>query len=562
MAMDADQQEFERMAICLAAEMGDATTAFRIWESTTANATRDLFSASGAEVQNRLPQEKRARLQSATNKVNGLHRQIQDIEEADEERPQLQRQLDAAELEYSVAATQLAEEHYRLMANDARAVISFEDAAQLKLLDEHSAIVGWVEYQQLHWACIVRTTGVEWVKLPDLDDTTDQVASLSEILAEQVLARESPASLHEALKPVYETRIAPLLPKLADVTRLIIVSQGWVTAGCPLELFPLADGSKDSTDAAPQYLADRFNISYTPSVTVLKSIHDEDNTRTWPRQLLVFADPPFNDRQVTQMEQQSNPAEPFEDKSPSSLLALRSTVRFSNDVELPRLPGTRLEANRIASLFDASKTDRFLGPRASEREFFDLSNSGELQNYRYVHLATHGYLDTDRPEFSGIVLALAPTDESYDGILQMREVFQLKMRPEMVVLSACQTGQGRVVGSEGIVGLSTAFLATGTDSLVVSLWNVPDRSTAMLMTRFYDNLQQGRTKSESLQAAKQWLRSLTSQQVQEFWTEMPDDPAPNAAHCADRPLATSRHSSRPYADPYFWAPFILIGKPQ
>ena len=121
--------------------------------------------------------------------------------------------------------------------------------------------------------------------------------------------------------------------------------------------------------------------------------------------------------------------------------------------------------------------------------------------------------------------------------------------------------QARWRHSSGRSGLSTAFLATGTDSLVVSLWNVPDRSTALLMTRFYENLQQGLGKAESLQKAKQWLRSLTSEDVEALLAEDLDSDRLDRGTLRDRPLARTEGATHPYADPYYWAAFILIGDP-
>jgi CHAT domain-containing protein len=115
-----------------------------------------------------------------------------------------------------------------------------------------------------------------------------------------------------------------------------------------------------------------------------------------------------------------------------------------------------------------------------------------------------------------------------DGILQMSEIMQLKLDADLVTLSACSTGLGKVLAGEGVVGLARTFLYAGADSVVVSLWNVNDNATAELMKDFYTNLNRGMSKEESLRQAK--LKMLHGRQFE--WTH-----------------------------PYSWAPFVLVGKP-
>ena len=135
-------------------------------------------------------------------------------------------------------------------------------------------------------------------------------------------------------------------------------------------------------------------------------------------------------------------------------------------------------------------------------------------------------IDEEYPARSGIILATA-RDSKEDGALQMSEVMRLKLNADLVTLSACRTGLGKLLNGEGIIGLTRAFLYAGADSVVVSLWNVNDMATATLMKSFYKNLKQGMSKDEALRRAK--LELINGQK--QAW----------------------RH-------PYYWASFVLVGK--
>ena len=111
-----------------------------------------------------------------------------------------------------------------------------------------------------------------------------------------------------------------------------------------------------------------------------------------------------------------------------------------------------------------------------------LASSASLAQYRIVHFATHAVLDDNHPEFSRIVLSLVDAEgKPQDGLLRMSDIYALKMPIDLVVLSGCQTGLGKNVRGEGLIGLTRGFLAAGAPSLVVSQWRVDDASTAALM---------------------------------------------------------------------------------
>ena len=163
--------------------------------------------------------------------------------------------------------------------------------------------------------------------------------------------------------------------------------------------------------------------------------------------------------------------------------------------QLIPLPGTEREAKAIAKLF---KTQSLTGNQATETEV-----TQRLPQARLIHLATHGLFDDVQGLNSSIALAPSPGNkgnEKGDGLLTAGEILDLKLNAELVVLSACDTGRGRISG-DGVIGLSRSLITAGVPSVLVSLWSVPDAPTAELMTEFYQNLQKSPDKAQALRQA-------------------------------------------------------------
>ena len=167
-------------------------------------------------------------------------------------------------------------------------------------------------------------------------------------------------------------------------------------------------------------------------------------------------------------------------------------------LRIPRLPGTRTEAERIVAL---SADSRKILDFEANRE---TVASAQLSQYRIIHFATHGFADSRHPDLSGIVLSMFDKDgKPQDGFLRAHEIFNLNLPAELVVLSACQTGLGAEVRGEGLVGLTRGFMYAGAARVVVSLWSVNDRATSELMVKFYEKmLKQGMRPAEALRAAQ------------------------------------------------------------
>jgi CHAT domain-containing protein len=203
--------------------------------------------------------------------------------------------------------------------------------------------------------------------------------------------------------------------------------------------------------------------------------------------------------------------------------AAEDTGVASNGLYVPRLPGTRKEAEQIVAMVPPGQGRLALDFAASRETVM----SAELSQYRYVHLSTHGFLNSVHPELSGVVFSLVnERGESQEGFLRSHELFNLKLPAEVVVLSACQTGLGKNIRGEGGVSLTRGFMYAGAPRVVVSLWAVSDWGTTELMRRFYHGmLKEGRRPAAALRAAQ-----------------------------------ISLMNDKRFASPYYWAPFTLHGE--
>jgi CHAT domain-containing protein len=228
-------------------------------------------------------------------------------------------------------------------------------------------------------------------------------------------------------------------------------------------------------------------------------------------------------------------------------------------------PGTRAEVTAIARLFPRAQT--LLGPEASEQRLAELAAAGRLRACPFLHLATHAVIDSDQPMQSALILAPArPGEGASDGRLTAGQIMRgWRLDADLVTLSACQTALGQEGGGEGYIGFSQTLFLAGARSVVLSLWEVDDTATALLMTRFYENLLGRRPglrgplpKVAALQEAKRWLRGLTFEEADELRKRLPGL-ARGKVRAGNGAGATA--AAHPFEDPYYWAAFVLIGEP-
>jgi len=182
---------------------------------------------------------------------------------------------------------------------------------------------------------------------------------------------------------------------------------------------------------------------------------------------------------------------------------------------LSRLPFSRSEAVAVAALAPPTSVLQATDFAAS----LALVTSGRLADYRIVHFATHGLINSARPELSGLALSMVDTQgRNQDGFLWLNTIYNLRLSADLVVLSACQSALGKEIAGEGLVGLTRGFMYAGARRVIASLWQVDDVATAELMKRFYRGLLQERlTPAAALRAAQLELQHTPQWSSPYFW---------------------------------------------
>ncbi|WP_331001329.1 CHAT domain-containing protein [Nostoc sp. WHI] len=279
----------------------------------------------------------------------------------------------------------------------------------------------------------------------------------------------------QQLQKLYEILIKPIaqyLPKDSNA-RVIFIPQESLF----LVPFPALQ------DEQGEYLIDKHTILTAPAIQVLDlTTKQKYNLNKSTKDVLIVGNP------------------------------IMPKIPITNE-QLSPLPGAETEAIQIADLF---KTQVIIGSKATETAIVP-----KMSKARIIHFATHGLLDNFKGFGVPGAIALAPSNQD-DGFLTAGEILDMKLSAELVVLSACNTGGGNITG-DGVIGLSRSLITAGVPSVIVSLWDVNDNSTAFLMSEFYHNLQQNPDKAVALRQAM---------------------------------LTTKKQ----YANPLYWAAFTLIGE--
>ena len=320
---------------------------------------------------------------------------------------------------------------------------------------------------------------------------------------------QAEAKLPAVAQSLGRTLLAPVAAQLGD-KRLVVVADGALQY-VPFAMLPHPSAGRGEP------LVVRHEVVSLPSASALAIQRAElAGRKPAPKMLAVIADPVFDrtdERFKTAATGAGDAAQAqavgFDDARSIEHLAGKADDKAGAAVRtlvIPRLPFTRQEATRLLAL--APKGASF---GATD---FDASREtvlgGGLGQYRYVHFATHGVMDSERPGLSALVLSTVDEQgRPQDGFLRANDIYKLKLPAELVVLSACQTGLGKEIKGEGLVGLTRGFMYAGAARVVVSLWSVNDRATADLMAAFYERmLKRGERPAAALRAAQveMWKR--------------------------------------------------------
>jgi CHAT domain-containing protein len=317
---------------------------------------------------------------------------------------------------------------------------------------------------------------------------------------------QTPASIQELSSLV----LGPLQPDLHR-KRIVVVADG------ALQYVPFGMLSLSASAAYRPLVADAEIVS-APSASAVAVQRSALAARQPPAKgIAIIADPVFSVRDG----RVRNAAAKLADRPApvESAMATRILEHFSDGQTggrtIPRLPFTADEARQIESVAGGVSHRTALGFDANLSTTLDP----DLGNYRYVHFATHGYLDAERPDLSALVLSMVDDEgRARDGFLRAHEVYNLSLPADLVVLSACETGLGKEIRGEGLVGLTRGFMYAGAARVAVSLWSVSDKATADLMRGFYEAmLQRGERPAAALRAAQLEMMKQKSWSAPYYW---------------------------------------------
>jgi len=463
-----------------------------------------------------------ARQRQIHSRISELQSQL--LQQHSQERPDpakikaLGEQLIAADEEYQDWRRAVRRRHPRYADLRYPEPLRLEGAQ--RLLDAETVLLEYSFGEDASYLFALSRDGYLVARLPPAATIYTRVKRLREAVAQPGRATFS-NYLVEA-RWLYKELILPAAGLLAGRRNLIIAPDG-LAHYLPFEVLlrPGGPGTTPGQWRHLPYLVRNYAISYIPSASVLAGIeHYRDDSPRPRKAFIAFADPVYGERRE---------AEPD-----GAGVALRSALGGGARLKLDRLKQSGAEVQRIAGLFPPGEVEVFLGRQASEN---NVKAQDRIARFRIVHFAVHGLLNEQRPQFSALVLSLprggrqtpeapSPPEVKEDGLLQVYEIFNLRMNADMVILSACETGLGKEVKGEGLVGMTRAFLYAGSQSVVASLWKTSDHATEELMVRFYRHLRGGSPgRAEALRRAR--LELIEGSQ---------------------------------FSHPYFWSPFILVGK--
>lgn len=426
------------------------------------------------------------------------------------------------------------------------------------VLAADEALVGWTQVswdddarrggRHVVWAYVIRSRGpVHWVRLGAWDREArfrawrgdlDTFAQRLNVAAGWGIRVPDDPGLEAAGVRVHEKLVAPLLPELTGVRRLLVVYQvlnRWI----PLECLAGPDG---------RTLAEKFEIAYVPSARTLVELRRRPVRAAGSGfRALVLGDPDYSGRAASARAETTATT----DWTRASISALEPTVVRSvlagerSVASLPPLPHSLAEARAVAGHLPGAML--LTGATASGASLEMLRREGRLSGFSLLHFATHALVDDAIPERSAIALAPGDTGDgthaavgSGGGLLRADEVLaRWRLGADLVVLSSCQAAGGRFTWSAQSLGLAQSFLGAGSRCLLISPWKVDDLATRALMDEFSARL------GRSLAGRAHRLGACAA--LRDARLALRDFRAPDG--------------SRPFAHPVYWASFILVGDP-
>lgn len=390
----------------------------------------------------------------------------------------IEKELLRADEEYALLLQQMLQERAGISEVISPKPFNLE-YIQERYLGENTVLIEFYLGEKKSFLFFISKNILKVFELPPHPEIRDSVKGYLKILTEP---SEEEDILKKAGRRLYTELLSPLENVIPEgITNLIIIPDG-ILYYLPFETLITASLNTSNRD---EYLISKYTVSYMPSASSLLFLNDKRTNMLYPKDILLFGEPDYSRQPPSKSSGKNNPMEVI------------YNLYENQGYEFLPLPYSRKEVKGISKYFSSPKADIFLGEKASEKTVKNLP----LADYRVIHIACHSFLDETYPLRSSLVLSFNDsTDE--DGFLNVREIYGLNLRPELIVLSACRTGKGKLEGSDGVLGLPRIFFYAGAMSVVSTLWGVNDRSSVSFMNFFYRSLSEGQSKAQALRSAK------------------------------------------------------------
>jgi CHAT domain-containing protein/tetratricopeptide (TPR) repeat protein len=443
----------------------------------------------------------------------------------------LTREIDELTARYHEAGAQVRVSVTEYTAQSQPRPLGLREIRERDLDDDNTLLLEFSLGEERSYLWVVSRNSLRSYELPprgEIEAAAGRVRSL--LVAPALVQGESFDSRRERMKgteDAYRREASALSEMLLAQTaaglgtkRLLIVADGALQY-IPFSALPVPGRVGDPTPLLVEH-----EVTHQPSASALATLRGvEEKRRPAARAVAVFADPVFDADDSRLLSGRDSSYETAQARTREAELsrALGDVGPTWDRGNIPRLLASRAEAEGILGVMSDGDNLNAIGFDADK----DAATGPELSQYRIIHFATHGVLDSEHPELSGLLLSrFDSSGRPKEGFLRLDDIYNLNLPADLVVLSACNTGLGKDVKGEGLVGLVRGFMYAGSTRVVASLWKVDDDATAELMTRFY---------REMLEEKKSPAAALREAQVA-MWRQ--------------------RH----WHAPYYWAAFVLQGE--
>lgn len=485
--------------------------AFQASERSRARSLLELLSEANAEIRtgvdSTLLERERTLRQSISAKADSQTRML-NSKHTDQQVADLAQEINNLTIEYEQVQTRIRQTSPRYAALTQPTPLGLKEV-QTKFLDPDTLLLEYALGEKRSFVFAVSPDSIRSFELPKRSEIEAAATRLFQLLtarnqrvANETLAQrqtrfqQASADYTRSAAGLSQMLLGPVVSELKQ-KRLVIVGEG-VLQYVPFAALP-SPGRGDQPEAGNVPLITQHEIVNLPSASVLAMMRRDSLRRErTDKMVAVFADPVFDqsDPRLRALNNQhvSNMA---------SMVAASEVTRSASESgvqDFERLRFSRLEADQIIRLAPAHSKLEALDFAANRAN----ATSAEVGQYRIIHFATHGLINNQHPELSGVVLSLIDNKgQPVNGFLRLYDIYNLKLQADLVVLSACQTAVGKDIKGEGLVGLTRGFMYAGTPRVVASLWQIEDRASAEFMSRFYEAmLRDGMRPAAALQKAQ------------------------------------------------------------